>query len=159
MSHDARAVANVMIKKGIENGTPLTPLQIIKLTYLCQAWMLAMFRRKMFRQEVQAWEHGPVIPDVYHSVKKHGSNPVKKRIKHAEDERFDSEETHILDEVFEVYGHWTGFQLSNITHLPGTPWYQTRSKYPLGRSAVIPQDLIEEFYGEKLRKHRAESAS
>ena len=159
MSHDARAVANVMIEKGIKEGNPLTPLQIIKLTYMCQAWMLAMFGKRMFRQEVQAWEHGPVIPDVYHSVKKDGENPVKKRIKRVEDERFDSEETHILNEVYEVYGHWTGFQLSNTTHLPGTPWYKTRSKHPLGRSVVIPQDLIEDYYGEKLRKHRAESAS
>ncbi len=154
MSHDARAVANVMIEKGKKDGNPLTPLQIIKLTYLCQAWMLAMFDREMFRQEIQAWEHGPVIPDVYHSVKRYGAKPVKRRIGYVSPENFDNEEMHILNEVYDAYGHWTGFQLSAHTHQPGTPWYETKRKQPLGRSEVIPRDVIQEHYVRKLDASR-----
>ena len=158
MSHDARAVANVMIERGIKDGHPLTPLQIIKLTYLCQAWMLAMFDREIFRQDIQAWEHGPVIPDVYHSVKRYGAKPVKKRIGHVSPEHFDSEEIHILNEVYDVYGQWTGFQLSALTHQPGTPWYGTKQRQPLGRKEVIPRDVIQEHYVRKLEASRKSPA-
>lgn len=153
MSHDARAVANVMIEKGLEDGNPLTPLQIIKLTYLCQAWMLAMYGRPMFRQEVQAWQYGPVVSDVYHRVKHHGSGKVLTPIK-SEYEIFDQEEKHILNEVYRVYGHLSGLQLSSLTHEIGTPWDRVRKEYPLGYNQAISNDIIQKHYGEKLERYR-----
>ena len=159
MSHDARAVANVMIEKGVKDKNPLDPIQIIKLTYLCQAWMLTMFGRKIFRQEIHAWEHGPVVADVYESLFRYGASPIKKRIKGVEKPKFDEQETHIMNQVYDIYGHWTGAQLSRATHLPGTPWYKTRSENPLGRDNPIPQNLMREYYGEKLRRHQSESAT
>lgn len=149
MSHDARAVANEMIQKGIEDGNPLTPLQIIKLTYLCQAWMLGMFKKSMFFQDVEAWQYGPVIADVYHSVKKSGDRPVKKPVR-AQPADFDADAQHILDQVYKMYGGWTGFKLSQLTHMPGSPWYQTKQENPLGRNAVIPELLVREYYAKKL---------
>ena len=145
MSHDARAVANEMIEKGIEDGTPLTPLQIIKLTYLCQAWMLAMFDRPIFRQRVEAWEYGPVVADVYHGVKVNGRRPVEKPIP-VKKQEFDDDEKHILNEIYRVYGDWTGGSLSRLTHRPGSPWYRTKQEDPLSRHVVIDNEKIREYY-------------
>lgn len=151
MIHDARSVANMMIQKGLEHDNPLTPLQVIKLTYYCQAWMLAMFGRPMFNQKVQAWQHGPIIPDVYHGVKQYGSNHVLSPIK-VPHEIFDDEERHILREVYKVYGKFTGLELSSMTHMKGTPWDQVRKDGPLIYNKVIDNDIIQKHYGEKLER-------
>ena len=151
MSHDARDVANAMIRRGIEDGNPFTPLQVIKLTYLCQAWMLGMFRIRMFYQEVEAWQYGPVIADVYHAVKKYGDRPVRKSIRRGEVD-FDLDKRHILNQVYKVYGGWTGFKLSQLTHAPGSPWYETKQANPLGRNVVIEEDLIRNYYARKLER-------
>ena len=158
MSHDARAVANQMIRKGIRDGNPFTPLQVIKLTYLCQAWMLGMFGRRMYHQEVEAWQYGPVIADVYHSVKKYGDRPVRKTIK-AVPANFDGDEQHILDQVYKVYGGWTGIKLSRLTHAPGSPWYKTKQDNPLGRNVVIQEGLIRNYYAGKLERSKARNSS
>lgn len=158
MSHDARAVANVMIEKGKKDGNPLTPLQIIKLTYLCQAWMLAMFDRKMFRQDVQAWEYGPVIADVYHGLKENGRRPVSNPIP-AYTQDFDDDQEHILDEVYRVYGNWSGGQLSRLTHRPGSPWYKTKQEDPLSRHVTIDNDRIREYYAGVLSESEKGSST
>ena len=149
MSHDVKAVANVMIEKGLKDGNPLTPLQIIKLTYLCQAWMLGMFGKRMFTQDIEAWQYGPVIADVYQRVKNNGGLPVRKPIR-ASSESFNEDEQHILDQVYKVYGGWTGFKLSQLTHVLGSPWFETKQENPFERNAVIPEHLIREYYARKL---------
>jgi len=158
MSHDARDVANVMIEKGITAGDPLTPLQVIKLTYLCQAWMLAMFSRPIFRQAVEAWEYGPVVADVYHSLKGNGRFPVVYPIP-GFSEKFDEDEKHILNEVYRVYGNWTGGQLSRLTHQPGSPWYQTKQEDPLSRHLEIDNDRIRQYYAAILSESEKASSA
>ena len=158
MSHDARAVANVMIERGIEDGNPLTPLQIIKLTYLCQAWMLAMYNRPMFRQQVEAWEYGPVIADVYHILKDNKRFPVNYPMP-SFTQKFDEEEEHILNEVFRVYGDWSGGQLSRLTHQPGSPWYKTRQEDPLRRHLPIDNERIREYYAAILSESEKASST
>lgn len=158
MSHDARAVANVMIEKGIKAGDPLTPLQIIKLTYLCQAWMLAMFERPMFRQKVEAWEYGPVVADVYHGLKENRRFPVNYPMA-APSQSFDEDEKHILNEVYRVYGDWSGGKLSRLTHKPGSPWYTTKQKDPLSRHVEINIEEIRKYYAAILSESEKASSS
>lgn len=155
MSHDARAVANEMITRGIENENPLTPLQIIKLTYLCQAWMLGMFGNKIFEQKVEAWEYGPVIADVYHSVKHFVNQPIDETMP-AYPARFNDAETHILNEVYRVYGKRSGGALSGHTHKPGTPWHQTKEENPTDRRVEISPERIEEYYKGIIRESKRE---
>ena len=69
MSHDARSVANYLIQRTLDGKKWLTPLQVIKMVYYCQGWSLALFDKKLFGQDIEAWEFGPVVPDVYHKLK------------------------------------------------------------------------------------------
>jgi uncharacterized phage-associated protein len=49
-----------------------------------------------------------------------------------------------MDQVWKVYGKYTGIQLSTLTHQRGTPWEITRRL--AGVSGVISNDLIEQHY-------------
>jgi uncharacterized phage-associated protein len=57
-------VARYIIKK----TGPISAMKLQKLVYYCQAWSLVFDDRPMFKEPIQAWVHGPVIPQLY---KKH----------------------------------------------------------------------------------------
>ena len=142
-THDARAIANALIRQGIKERQPRDPLQVIKLTYLCHGWMLGLYRRPMSAQPVLAWRYGPVIPDVYHEVKRYGRSPVRSLI-NCWDEGFDELEDDLIRQVFDAYGKFSGIDLSMMTHAEGTPWHTVWHRE--GKNAAIPDPLIEEHF-------------
>ncbi len=50
----------------------------------------------------------------------------------------------LIEDVLEAYESYDAIQLSNITHQPGTPWYETYHKW--GEGCIIPNELIRDFY-------------
>ena len=142
-THDARSVANALIRLGVEKTKLRDPLQLIKLTYLCHGWMLGLYQRPLSAQPVEAWRHGPVIPDVYHGLKRYGNRPINVLQDFPESD-FDDLEDDLINQVFDVYSDFTGIQLSQLTHARGTPWHQTW--YRTGRNSIIPDDLIEKHF-------------
>ncbi len=122
-----------------------TPLAVIKLTYLCHGWMLGLYGRAFFYQPVEAWQHGPVIPDVYHRVKVYGNRRLQRPFGDPPP-GFDKLEANLAGQVLEAYGEFSGVQLSALTHQPGSPWYRTW--HERGRNAVISNDMIQEHFLE-----------
>ena len=49
----------------------------------------------------------------------------------------------IIKAVFENYGHYTGGQLSTLTHRPRTPWSETWERKKFG---VIDPQVIKQHY-------------
>lgn len=146
--HDARHIANALISRGVDVGRPFDPLQVIKMTYLCHGWMLGLYHRPMSKQTVAAWRYGPVIPVVYHGVKRYGRNrilsPVRGPLRLGPSSTFDHQEEDLIDQVIDVYGGFSGIALSAMTHVRGSPWHETWHKK--GEKAEIPDDLIEEYF-------------
>jgi uncharacterized phage-associated protein len=141
--HDARAVANQIIIQAKKRGRALTPMQVLKLVYISHGWMLGLYGRPLFHQPVEAWQYGPVVADVYHTLKGYGSSPVQNPI-HCQPEFFDSYESSIIDQVVQMYENWDGIALSNWTHKDGSPWHTTWNFN--GRNSPIPTDLIQGYF-------------
>jgi uncharacterized phage-associated protein len=149
----ARTVTNEFIRLARADGRrSLTPLQLIKLTYIAHGWMLALYQRPLIVDPIEAWKYGPVITDLYHSMKMYGAGFVTERLA-GDDEILGDDERDLIQQVYRVYGRFNGIQLSQLTHQPGTPWYQT---WNLGdRNDVISNDLIAEHYRQKMAdEHR-----
>ena len=142
-AHDARGIANILIKTGIQDRQPRTPLQIVKLTYLCHGWMLGLYHQSLSAQPVEAWQYGPVIPDVYDEVKSYGRKPITELIDFPL-ANFDFIEEDLVGQVYRAYEDFSGIQLSQITHEPDTPWHKIWNQY--GRNTIIPNSLIEEHF-------------
>lgn len=146
MSHDARVIANNLIGRANDANCPLTPMQIIKLVYICHGWMLGLYGRPLIVQPVEAWRYGPVVDDLYQSLKKYGSSHVPKRIADQEGD-LDEFELDLVRQVAEKYWHLSGVALSRLTHAPGTPWDIVYNQH--GQNSFIPNDLIEDHYAQK----------
>ena len=146
-SYDARAIANWFIKRSAEDDEQddKTQLQLLKLVFLAHGWMLGIHGKPLISQTIRAWRHGPVVSELYDAIKHNGSRPVTALIKGHEDVDLDDKAGSLLEQVFQEYGTLHGFELSDITHRPGSPWFETRMRR-LG--SVIPDDLMREFFSQ-----------
>ena len=153
MEHDARSVANELIRRALRDGRPITALQVIKLTYFCHAWMLGLYHRPLLEQPVEAWLYGPVVPEVYRSLRRYSGEPVTRPIDLStvgvEERTYDEIEKDLIDQVWEKYGHFSGVQLSAMTHTPGSPWDQVWEA--AGQNAVISDPAIEKYYAQQAK--------
>lgn len=148
MPYYADTVADYFIKKSMEEGTPLTPLKLLKLVYIAHGWHLALLNKSLINEVAEAWKYGPVIPQLYHRFKKYGSNPITEAPKPIQLEEMESDSIALLDRVWSAYKRYNGLQLSSLTHNEGTPWDVVNKKFSGNPSQgqVIPDEEIRKHY-------------
>lgn len=151
MAHTALQVADKFIRLGLKSGKYFTQMQLLKLVYIAHGWTLATTDQPLIHNQVEAWQYGPVIPDLYHELKYNGAKPIERPIL-SDEASFSSFENQVIDFTFKNYGNFSAFQLSDITHAPNTPWSET-----FGRLDYIPDNLIANHYKELYQKYSAKA--
>lgn len=156
--YSAIDIADEVLKIGKRKGMPFTPMQLMKLVYIAHGWSLAVLDRDIFQDKIEAWKYGPVIPSLYQATKQFGRNSIPQEL--VDDQspsKVSPDVLSFLEDVVGKYGHLNGIQLSNLTHLPGTPWHQV---YEPNRSNLeISDHLIKQHYSVKLDEHRQNSTA
>ena len=143
IEHTALEVADRIIRLAQEDDTPVTPMQVQKLTYFCHAWMLGLGHGRLFQDAIEAWEYGPIIRAVYHALKHHGRNAILEPVLE-KPAAFSDFEARLVSRVWQLYGHLDGLVLSRMTHAEGSPWHQV---YQLThRSQIIHNHIIRTYY-------------
>lgn len=140
--HSSIDVANELLKKADQEKKSFTPMQLIKLVFLCHGWLLGLYGKHLIEEPIEAWRYGPVINSLYQAVREFKSSPVKYPLKSAKDCNFDNEEINVIDQVYKHYGNLSGIQLSSLTHEKDSPWDLTWSR----EGRYISNDLIEHYY-------------
>jgi len=156
MAFSAQAVANEFIN--IAGKGRLDPMKVQKLVYFAHGWHLAIEDSPLTRQDFEAWQFGPVIPDLYRAFKDYGSGAVTE---YATKFNFDRhvyttprirEERgepsivalDVIRDVWGVYGSYSAIKLSNATHKIGTPWAKWYD--PTRHHVVIPNSDIKDYF-------------
>lgn len=147
-------VADAILKIAKRLGKQLTPLQLMKLTYIAHGWSLGLGRGDLFGDRIEAWKYGPVIPDLYHATKHFGRSPIPFDKIEGEVPVSRDDEAFLTD-ILEKYGHLTGTSLSALTHKSGTPWDCVYQDNVFG--IEIPDHLISAHY-QKLWDDRQRTA-
>jgi uncharacterized phage-associated protein len=153
----ARRVAEYLIAFSREVGDPLTNLKLQKLLYYAQGWFLALHDRPLFDERIEAWPHGPVVPPVYGSYKEWRWEPIKAEIDLNPDDYSGEVKGH-LDEVMEVFGTYTAYQLERMTHRE-PPWLEARGSLPSDEpsNAVITPGSMARYFKELAAKQEIEN--
>jgi uncharacterized phage-associated protein len=118
-------------------GDSISNLKLQKLLYYAQGGFLVVHDAPLFPEAIKAWEHGPVVPQVYHAYKEFGAGPIK--VEQVDLAQYSAEVREVLDEVNSVYGQFTASKLRAMTHSE-PPWRDT----PLNE--VISLDKMKEFF-------------
>lgn len=61
-SNVSRFIIHEAVKNNIDD---VSNLKLQKLLYYCQGYHLAVFGERMFPENFEAWDHGPVVREVY----------------------------------------------------------------------------------------------
>jgi uncharacterized phage-associated protein len=160
MLYSASAIANYFLDLAQADGTTLTPMKIQKLVYFAHGWKLAIDKAPLIDEPVEAWKYGPVIPSLYHTFKIYGGGPITQKAVQfipESETRFlcteptvlpdDTETRSLLNGIWQTYGKFSGVQLSNMTHQPGTPWDLTWKTANGKKSIDIPDSTIADYFG------------
>lgn len=158
----ARAIANYYLARVFQDGSFLTPMQLLKLVYIAHGWNLAINRRPLIDDPVEAWKYGPVIVDLYHGTKKFGPNPVTEFISGGPrdiPQNCIQEDIRLAEKVLAKYRNWKAFELMEMTHQEGTPWHTVWYQQGGNKRShvVIPNSLIQKHFME-LEKRILEQA-
>jgi uncharacterized phage-associated protein len=70
------AVANWFIKKSRETQKKITHMKLQKLVYMAYGWYYAYYGEPLFKDDIVAWTHGPVVPSLYLVLKNYGRQPI-----------------------------------------------------------------------------------
>ena len=157
MAYKSQAIANLLIDVAKKHGQTLDQMKLQKLVYISHGWNLAISGSPLINDQIQAWQYGPVIPVLYDEFKNCGRSPI---MDYATDIEIDSSTLSVLlkpifikkndshtrdliQKIWEVYGDLTGPQLSNLTHMPETPWDEV---YKTNPRSEISNDLIRNHF-------------
>jgi uncharacterized phage-associated protein len=105
-----------------EAGDSITNLKLQKLLYYAQGVNLALNDEVMFPDPIEAWTHGPVVPNVYRAYKEHRGEPIP--VERVNLEKYPEELRGLLDEVNDVFGQFSAAKLRAMTHSE-PPWRDT----------------------------------
>ncbi len=137
-------IANFYIQ--LVNSLPdnsIDNLKLNKIIYYAQGWSLVRLGHPLFTNEIQAWDYGPVVPEVYREFRHCGSEPIDKPSAVFDEDRLSSQELSLLVDVYDNYGKYTGWALKEMTHRKGSPWDRV---YQKGMNSVITcESMMEAF--------------
>ncbi|NVK54961.1 MAG: SocA family protein [Alteromonadaceae bacterium] len=165
-TYSAKAIANAFLRLARKDGQSITPMKLQKLVYLAHGWALGLNDKPLIKDDVEAWQFGPVISSLYHEFKEYGSGAITNDASDFDLDfdtfeivyevpvikEDDTDANELVEAVWNSYKKYSGGQLSNLTHREGTPWKQA---YNGNKGQKIDTQLIAEHYKGLIRKRTA----
>ncbi|MCK1158314.1 DUF4065 domain-containing protein [Streptococcus uberis] len=133
---------------------PISHLKLQKLVYLAYKEYLLKHQEQLFKEEIVAYQYGPVIEEVYQKFKSHGSNTITiddttqyilkdVHLPQALGRMLLSKDAEkivpVLLKVIKQYGSLSASKLVELTHRKGGPWETVYKPYS---NCSITDDVI-----------------
>lgn len=149
----AMAVANELVRLSYagEEPDPLTNLRLQKLLYFAQGWSIALRNSALFGDDLQAWKHGPVAPNVYHSCKESGAAVFTPDVFSGADP-LTADEVAFLKAFWEEYRKHAVGLLVDMSHSE-SPWLNARNGLPAdahSNEVISADDMDACFSGKQM---------
>lgn len=143
-TYDSTLLAKFLLSVAHSKYQALNMTKLQKLMYIVYGYYLSTFQHKIINEQPQAWPFGPVFARVHKNVD-------YTQILRLDDPELvgisqDSELKRVLEKVVENYAGITASQLSNWSHLDGSPWKKTTEQKNFKWSREIPDELISDYF-------------
>ena len=153
--HDVRAVVNCMLQYGQGKNWELTNLKLQKLAYLAQGlWLAEHEASPLFKERIEAWPYGPLIPDLYGVLRKYGRKEVTLPIACTDEIPAESDAAEHIHEVMDAFANKSASTLIKISHMSGSPWAQAW-RSGAGIYSTISLDSMMAYFKKKLQPTNA----
>ena len=140
--HDVAAY--ILARKG-----PMTAMKLQKLVYYAQAWSLVFDEAPIFRNQIEAWANGPVVPALYRTHR--GKFKLHPGDIQGNTTALSPSQRETVDAVIKHYGNRSSQWLSDLTH-EERPWKEARVGLKPGQRGhvEITHSAMAEYYGSLL---------
>ena len=115
-------LAKHIVSKCIADSHPISNLQLQKILFYIQKEYLVTRDERAFSDAIEAWQFGPVVPNVYYYFCGFGSMPITIPFDQVQIEDQDAE---IIDPIVEEKRVLYPWDLVSETHKKGGAWDQT----------------------------------
>ena len=147
-------VARYVINYANDNNMVVSNLKLQKILYFIQLQFLLDTKHRCFSDEIEAWDLGPVVPDVYHEFKKFGAFGIP-RVQYVYDfskgwfnieqrpyeSSINENDRKIIEDVLRECNNYSPGQLVEITHNQ-TPW---KRAFACGKNSIISEESMTSF--------------
>ena len=167
-AYSAKAIANYFLehRKKFKRKDPITQMKLHKLVYFAHGWHLALTGKPLIDETLEAWEYGPVVPSLYHEFKRFRGSEITEvamdlefvggstiRVTTPKVKKSDQYTRDLLKRVIKVYGKFTAWQLSAMTHEKGSPWSLARDGNPDVNFVGISNKALRKYFKDKADKN------
>ena len=138
----------------------LSNLKLQKILYFIQAYYVSKTATKepCFRDRIEAWDFGPVVPRAYHEYKKYGSTNIppittyieiddndfwQSKIVEYNDKVLADTDKEIIDRLVDNFSRFSTTALVRITHSQ-LPWIEAYGR----RDNVITVEAMRKYFNE-----------
>lgn len=160
MSYDVRKIANAILDQADHYGYPITNMALNKLVFFAHGWHLALYDRPLVSSSFEAWQFGPVHPQIYRQFKSYDDHPIRGRAHrinlssgNTSKMEYDLPElvTLHIGNIIEFYGSYSASRLSQISHEVGAPWDQVWNGTGSRPGMTIDDNNTKNYYKSKLK--------
>jgi uncharacterized phage-associated protein len=155
--YNALDVGRYIINYCNEKEYCINNLKLQKILYFIQAWYLYRFNKPCFRDSIEAWSFGPVIPKVYREFKRFGCCDLYKITTYYEvnnnnfwlsktiefnNDIIEEDDKEIINAIIDKLSNYSATTLTEIT-LKQDPW---KYAYKKDDANIISNSSIKEFF-------------
>lgn len=137
--YNATEVAEYIIERCNQKHESISNLKLQKILYFVQAQFIVKYGTPCFENIMQAWDHGPVVPAVYHEYRGYGNTNIPsygdKRF------HFEQDEQQTLDVTIDRASEYTASQLVEIARNQ-RPWMDAYEE----ADRIITSESIRKFF-------------
>ena len=139
--YDAITIAEYLIGYSTSQGTPVSNLRLQKVLYFVQAEFMVSKGEPCFRDTIEAWDLGPVVPNVYREYKIFGASSIPV-VANNGDIRICADDISIINDIVDGCNKYSTSTLVEFTHNQA-PWVNAHSSQ---NSNVITPESLRDFF-------------
>lgn len=141
--YDVQDVSEYVIVYSESKDCGISNLKLQKILYLIQSYFLIQTKNPCFSEYIEAWDFGPVIPDVYRKYKQFGSTDIQVRCRNLKEieKGFEKEDRKRIEEVVDRFADFSAADLTNLTQSQ-TPWIEA---FDRRKKVIRCEDILEYF--------------
>lgn len=141
--YDVQDVAEYVITYSEDKDYGISNLKLQKILYLIQAYFLMQTKKPCFSEEIEAWDFGPVIPEVYRRYKQFGSTDIQIRCLSIEETQkgFGKEDRKRINAVIDKFADFSAADLTILTQNQA-PWDEA---FDRKEKVIRCEDILEYF--------------
>lgn len=133
-------VAKYVIFYSNEKKYDISNLKLQKILYFIQAEFLVSENEPCFYEEIEAWNFGPVVPEVYHVYKIFGGSNIY--IRNFNKDKILQKDRELIEAMVDECAKYSPSRLVEITHNQA-PW---KNAYIRGVNNIITKESIKCFF-------------